>query len=115
MARHGRGWDANDDASLFTPGDAEWQDLVTTFLARAASAEPDELQDVERHLGELEAYWTQLEARAEDTGGLRYSTGGRAHMGLLHRFGERGPGWETLDSMRSIDVQVRLRVRGEED
>lgn len=116
MARHGRGWEANDAASLFIPTDAEWQDLVTSFLARAATAEPDELQDVQRHLRELEGYWTQLEARAEDTGGLRYSTsGGRQHVGLLRRFGERGPGWETLDSMRSIDVQVRLRVRGEED
>ena len=116
MARHGRGWEANDAASLFTPADAEWQELVTSFLARVATAEPDELQDVKRHLGELEAQWTQLAARAEDTGGLRYSTnGGRQHVGLLHRFGQRGPGWETLDSMRSIDVQVRLRIRGEED
>ena len=116
MARHGRGWEANDAASLFTPADAEWQELVTSFLARVATAEPAELQDVKRHLEELEAQWTQLAARAEDTGGLRYSTnGGRQHVGLLHRFGQRGLGWQTLDSMRSIDVQVRLRIRGAED
>jgi hypothetical protein len=115
MARHGRGWESNDAAALFTATDAKWQELVTSFLARSATAEPDELEDVKRHLEELEAHWAQLAARAEDTGGLRYSTsGGRQHIGLLHRFGQHGPGWETLDSMRSIDVQVRLRVRGED-
>lgn len=115
MARHGRGWEANDAASLFTSSDEDWQKMVASFLERVAAAEPDELQDAQRHVEELEAQWSQLTARAEESGGLRYSTGGRQHVGLLRRFGQPGPGWETLDSMRSIDMQVRLRVRGEED
>jgi len=78
-------------------------------------AEPDEAQDVKRHLRELETRWAELALAAEETGGLKYSTnGGRQHVGLLRRFGERGKGWETLDSMRNIDVQVGLRVRGED-
>jgi hypothetical protein len=115
MARHARGWEPNDAASLFSAADGEWQELVNSFLERAAMAEPDEAQDVERHLQELETRWAELALDAEETGGLRYSTsGGREHIGLLHRFGERGKGWETLDSMRNIDVQVSLRVRGED-
>ncbi len=115
MARHARGWEPNDAASLFSANDAEWQELVNSFLARAAMAEPDETQDVERHLRELETRWADLALAAVESGGLRYSTnGGREHIGLLRRFGERGKGWETLDSMRNIDVQVSLRVRGED-
>ena len=115
MARHARGWEPNDAASLFSATDAEWRELVNSFLARAAMAEPDEAEDVERHLRELESRWAELALAAEETGGLRYSTnGGREHIGLLRRFGERGKGWETLDSMRNIDVQVSLRVRGED-
>jgi len=115
MARHARGWEPNDAASLFSAADAEWQELVNAFLARAAMAEPDEAQDVERHVRELETRWAELALAGEEAGGLRYSTdGGREHVGLLRRFGERGKGWETLDSMRNIDVQVSLRVRGED-
>ena len=88
---------------------------MTSFLDRVARSEPDEAQDVERHLRELEARWSELALASEESGGLRYSTsGGRQHIGLLRRFGETGKGWETLDSMRNIDMQVSLRVRGED-
>jgi hypothetical protein len=115
MARHARGWEPNDAASLFTAADTEWRELVTSFLERVARSEPDETQDVKRHLRELEARWAELALASEESGGLRYSTsGGREHIGLLRRFGETGKGWETLDSMRNIDMQVSLRVRGED-
>jgi hypothetical protein len=115
MARHARGWESNGAASLFSSSDGEWKELVSSFLRRASQADPDEAEDVERHIRELEAQWAQLTLTAEVNGGLRYSTnGGRQHVGLLRRFGHRGEGWETLDSMRNIDVQVRLSVRGEE-
>ena len=32
MARHGLGWDANDDASLFNAADPDWQEMVASFL-----------------------------------------------------------------------------------
>ena len=63
MARHARGWEPNDAASLFSATDAEWRELVNSFLARAAMAEPDEAEDVERHLRELESPMGRARAR----------------------------------------------------
>ena len=56
--------------------------------------------------------WSRLVLNAGDTGGLYYSYPGREHARLLKRFTESGEGWPTLDSMRSVDVEITVGVRG---
>jgi hypothetical protein len=77
-------------------------------------ADPSERENVERHLSELKAEWMRLVDQARPSGGLRYSGSGRQQVALLHIFNQLGPGWPTLDSMRSVDTEVRMRVRGED-
>jgi hypothetical protein len=112
LARHARGWAADDGAAAFTTQDAQWAALVEDLLRRVEAADPDEREDVARHVRTIEARWEELVRQAEARGGLRYIGAGKERIALLRRFGRAGLGWPTLDSMRSVDVEVRMRVKG---
>jgi hypothetical protein len=114
LARHALGLTENTQAADFDGADHALTDLVEEFLRRVTVADSAERDNVERHLQELEADWQQLAEQALPTGGLRYAGGGKQHVALLRRFNQPGPGWPTLDSMRSVDTEVRMRVRGED-
>jgi hypothetical protein len=114
LARHAHTWRHDNDAAAFDPDDPQWRALVESFESRAAEADPDEVEDVVRHLRQLEQQWAGLVDRAYPTGGLRYTSGGRERIQLLRRFDVPGPGWPTLDSMRNIDTEARIRVHGED-
>jgi hypothetical protein len=114
LARHALGLAENTQAADFDSADQDLGDLVEEFLRRVTVADPSERENVERHLSELEAEWMRLVDQARPSGGLRYSGSGRQQVALLHRFNQLGPGWPTLDSMRSVDTEVRMRVRGED-
>lgn len=114
LARHAQGWTENDQAGKFDPADPDWLSLVAQFLERVERSDPEELAQIERHIQELESVWTQRAVMATSVGGLRYRATGKQHVGLLRSFEDDGPEWPTLNSMRNIDVEVRMRVRGEE-
>ncbi|BBY28098.1 helicase-related protein [Mycolicibacterium sediminis] len=114
LARHAFGLAENPQAADFDGSDQTMSALIDEFLRRVAVADPTERDNVERHLNELAADWQHLAQEALATGGLRYAGGGKQHVALLRRFSQSGPGWPTLDSMRSVDTEVRMRVRGED-
>jgi len=114
MARHARGWGENAEAAEFDSADAEWLSLVGQFLDRIERSAPEELDQVKEHIQELENAWSQRAGAAVSVGGLRYKSAGKQHVGLLRSFEDEGPEWATLNSMRNIDVEVRMRVRGED-
>jgi hypothetical protein len=117
LARHARGWRSNTDAGSFTASDHDWLQLIRSLIDRIARADPGELQDVQRHLHDLEGQWGDRAAEAQSSGGLRYAAVGREHEGLLSRFGHDEhdrKSWQTLDSMRNIDAEVNMWIRGED-
>lgn len=112
LARHARGWADNSDAAGFDANDPQWAALIGAFLSRVDSADQDERFNVERHLKQMEDFWSGLIDQAGEQGGLRYRSVGKGRFGLLRKYQEAGPGWPTLDSMRSVDVEVRMSVKG---
>lgn len=114
LARHAQGWTENDQAGKFDPADPDWLSLIGQFLERVERSDPEELDQIGRHIQELESAWTQRAVTATSVGGLRYRSTGKQHVGLLRSFEDDGPEWPTLNSMRNIDVEVRMRVRGED-
>ncbi|WFE59530.1 helicase-related protein [Micromonospora sp. WMMD712] len=113
LARHAHTWRHDNDAAQFNPDDDAWRSLVDAFMTRAGVADNDERDDVVRHLQQLQDEWAGLVDRSHPQGGLTYSSGGRERVQLLRKFGKPGPGWPVLDSMRNVDTEIRLRVRGE--
>lgn len=115
LARHAGGWAGVTDAGSFDPDAAVWQDLREQLLERVEISDPDEMEGVRSEVRELEDAWIALAQDALSSGGLRYSAYGRAHVALLKGFGEAGPGWETLHSMRNVDADCRIVVaKGEQ-
>ncbi|WP_322760037.1 helicase-related protein [Frankia sp. Cr2] len=111
LARLARHWGADDDAASFAADDPGFVTLVEALIERARRADPEEADAVRDHLNRLLDEWTARASAAEDVG-LRYRSY-RERPGLLRRFGDRTLGWPTLDSMRSVDVEVSISVRGE--
>lgn len=113
IARHGAGLPQTQDAAQFDPDSPRWRDLLSGFLSRAAVADPAESAMVEQQVMDLTSEWQAMQRAALPSGGLRYWASGRAHRGLLRRFNQSGDGWPTLDSMRNVDAESRIWVRGE--
>jgi hypothetical protein len=113
LVRHGTDLTSNDDAARFDPTDSKLRELVGAFAERAAVADPHELSATLSDLDELMAEWSELAGQSKGrSGGLRYEASGRQFTSLLRQFGEAGEGWETLNSMRNVDVESLLKVRG---
>ena len=112
LVRHALGLSANEDAVLFDASDPEFQEIVKDFIDRASIADPSEAALVDEDMKRLIMEWSRLVLNAGETGGLYYSYPGREHARLLRRFTESGEGWPTLDSMRSVDVEIKVGVRG---
>lgn len=112
LVRHALGLSGDQEAGAFDPDDERFTTLLKAFLDRVKRADETELDRVEAHLDDLIEAWAKRAVDAEPSGGLRYSQGGRERPKLLKRFTERGDGWATLDSMRSVDVEVQVQVRG---
>lgn len=115
LARHALGLGGNEDAKSFDPDSQDLADVIEDFLARVKIADPAEVDAVREHLTSLAAEWSYNALQALPVGGLRYNTSGKQHHGLLRRFGPNNHGvWPTLDSMRNVDTEVRMRIRGEQ-
>ncbi|MGM1065162.1 helicase-related protein [Saccharothrix sp. Mg75] len=112
LVRHALGLSADQEAASFDPSDERFRALVKAFLDRVERADATELERVRVHLDDLIETWAKRSVDAVPFGGLRYSQGGRERPRLLRRFTEGGDGWATLDSMRSVDVEVQVQVRG---
>jgi len=112
LVRHAMGLSANEDAALFDANDPEFQEIIKEFFDRASSADSSEAAHVFEDMERLIIEWSRLVLDAEEMGGLYYSHPGREHARLLRRFTESGEGWPTLDSMRSVDVEIKVGVRG---
>jgi hypothetical protein len=112
LVRHALGLSGDQDAAQFDPDDERLAELLDAFLNRVEQADATELERVKAHLDDLVETWAKRAVDAQPSGGLRYSHGGRERPKLLKRFTDRGDGWPTLDSMRSVDVEVQVQVRG---
>jgi superfamily II DNA/RNA helicase len=113
LLRHGAGLRENDQAIDFDQSLPKVIDAVDVLLARVAAADPMERNATEAHIRRLLDTWTRMAEEARrDASRLHYYAAGRQHRRLLRRYGEVGEGWETLDSMRSVDRQCIVEVIG---
>jgi hypothetical protein len=113
LVRHALGLPEERDAARFDPETPSFKEICDAFLDRVKRADPTEVERVRTHLGELVDTWQKRASDAEGEGGLSYGRGGRERKKLLRRFTDRTEGWPTLDSMRSVDADVTVRVRGD--
>jgi hypothetical protein len=98
----------NRDASKIVDKKGEIDELMSRLLSRIEAAADG---DISESRGRLEAFvdhWTELAAQRRRN--LRFQSGGQANAALIKPFNGVGTGWETLQSLRNVDVGLRLLV-----
>ncbi|MFH8563791.1 helicase-related protein [Streptomyces sp. NPDC017988] len=113
LVRHGIGLDAENKAGdiLDYPDDVRRvRDLIVDHVRRA---DPEEAEASAAQLDFLIETWRQEAEIARGEGSrLYYQPQGRSHTSLLTDFGKQGGVWETAQSMRNVDRECLLAVRG---
>lgn len=104
--------DKNDRAAKFRTDSPEVRQILDTLYERMKAADIAETIGIEQTAAVLERWWGEL-ANPE----LRYSTAANArnYRPLIKRYGEVGQGEarETLQSMRHVDSNVRVKILGQ--
>jgi hypothetical protein len=114
--RHGAGLAENHQAVEFDRSNPRVSKALDVLLRRAAASDPLEDAQTRAHIERLADEWEKRAHDAKrDASSFHYEAAGKAHRRLLRRFGERGEGWETLDSMRSVDLEVPISIIGATD
>ncbi|MGW7021758.1 helicase-related protein [Streptomyces decoyicus] len=113
LVRHGIGLNAENKAGDIldhADGVARIRSLVVDHVRRA---DPEEARAATEQLDALIVEWQQEAAIARGEGSrLYYQPQGRSHSSLLTDFGKKGGMWETAQSMRNVDRECLVHVRG---
>lgn len=113
LVRHGIGLNAENRAGdILDHSDdvARIRDLIVDHVLRA---DPTEADAAAENLDSLIATWQQeAEIARGDGSRLYYQPQGRLHTSLLTDFGKQGGIWETPQSMRNVDRECLIVVRG---
>ncbi|MEU7254395.1 helicase-related protein [Streptomyces rimosus] len=113
LVRHGVGLGAENKAGDIldhTDEVTRIRDLVVNHVRRA---DPEEADAAAEQLDELIARWQQeAEIARGDGSRLYYRSQGRGYSALLTDFGKQGGLWETAQSMRNVDRECLLQVKG---
>ncbi|GAA3361779.1 hypothetical protein GCM10017744_049850 [Streptomyces antimycoticus] len=113
LVRHGLGLKAEDKAGDFVDhaeGVERVRDLIVDHVRRA---DPEEADAAAEELDHLIETWQQEARSARGEGGrLYYQSQGRSYTALLTDFGKQGGIWETAQSMRNVDRECVVRVKG---
>ncbi|MEU3169397.1 helicase-related protein [Streptosporangium sp. NPDC006930] len=115
LVRHGLGLNADDQAGDVQHRKDELERIKERLLAHVTTADRHEHVATERALELLINEWiSHAQEAANENKKLRYQFQGKAQRNLLKQFGFGSGLWETLNSMRSVDNETLVKVRGEQ-
>ncbi|MEU2670642.1 helicase-related protein [Streptomyces sp. NPDC007164] len=113
LVRHGIGLSSEDSAGDALDHKEEVQQVRDRIVAHVQSSDPDESEAARKQLDELIEEWLQEAAIARGGGSrLYYRPQGLGHTSLLTDFGKQQGLWETAQSMRNVDRECLVAVRG---
>ncbi|MGW7543418.1 helicase-related protein [Streptomyces sp. NPDC054770] len=113
LVRHRIGLDAENRAGdILDHADevARIRDLVVDHARRADLEEADAAAEQLDSL--IEAWMQEAEIARGEGSRLYYQPQGRLHQSLLRDFGKQGGLWETAQSMRNVDRECLVSVKG---
>ncbi|MFE7411035.1 helicase-related protein [Streptomyces laurentii] len=114
LMRHGTGLDKEDKAGEILHHADDVARIRELVVAHAQRADPDEATATASQLDSLIEEWTQEAEIARGEGKrLYYKPQGRMHESLLTDFGKQEGRWPTPQSMRNVDRECLIVVRGE--
>jgi hypothetical protein len=113
FVRHAGSWVDNKDAIKFNQESFFVKEFINNLIARVERQDPEELEAFRQQLRYLLAEWSGRAQKALDTGSeLSYSD--KNTPSLLKAFGENREGWPVANSMRTVERNVRILIKGED-
>ncbi|MCM2387312.1 helicase-related protein [Streptomyces albipurpureus] len=113
LVRHRLGLAAENRAGDLVDLMPEAQKLSELLVRRAAAGDPRAMDDVRAEVAELLDSWQQAAHQARSEGKeLHYRSQGKGQHHLLKNFEQHGGLWETPHSMRSVDRECQVTVKG---
>lgn len=113
VVRHGLGLNAEDKAGDILDHAEEVAGIRDLIVDHVQRADPQEADAAAKELDQLIDRWQQEAENARGEGSrLYYQSQGRSYTALLTDFGKQGGIWETAQSMRNVDRECVVRVKG---
>lgn len=113
LVRHRIGLDAENKAGDILDHADEVARIRDVVVDHARRADPEEADAATEQLDSLIEAWMQEAEIARGEGSrLYYQPQGRLHPSLLRDFGKQGGLWETAQSMRNVDRECLVSVKG---
>jgi hypothetical protein len=113
LVRHGRGLSADDQAGDVLYHAGELAEAASRLVRWASAADSSTAGEVQADLDELRRAWLDAAEQARRAGKrLYYKPAGKAQVSLLKNFDRPGGMWEAQHSMRSVDRECQIIVKG---
>ena len=114
LVRHAIGLNGDGQAGEVLDHPEEFEEAGQWLRDHVAEADPDTFADASKGLAEFMDRWRRAAAEARSDGKpLTYRPNGKAGHHLLRTFGDKHTtGKETPHSMRNVDRECQIRVRG---
>ncbi|MFF7853220.1 helicase-related protein [Streptomyces sp. NPDC007904] len=113
LVRHRLGLAAENQAGEILERMPEAEALVEEIVARAETAEPTAGDAIRKELAGLLADWEDLARQAGKEGReLYYRSQGKGHTNLIKSFEQLYGLWEAPNSMRNVDRECQVTVKG---
>ncbi|MEV0593695.1 helicase-related protein [Nonomuraea cavernae] len=113
LVRHGLGLSADDQAGDVLHHAGELAEAASRLVRWAAAADSSAAGEVQADLDELRRAWLDAAEQARRAGKrLYYKPAGKAQASLLKNFDRPGGMWEAQHSMRSVDRECQIIVKG---
>ncbi len=113
LMRHGGGLSGNDHAARFDPDSVSVDKALRILGDHVAVADKREAAVVQTELRGVVLDWAHRNDEVAQNGFVLKFHSRVADERLLKQFTDTGPGWPTMNSMRSVDRVVRVRADGE--
>lgn len=117
MVRHLSPWRNDSQAVDFRPDSNVVRNVRATILEVVERSDPDEYQATQEHLDRLIDQWRIRTSPDPDTGEstLRYEPmrGKHEEPALMRAFDQERDGWAVMNSMRSVDSNINMKIIGE--
>jgi hypothetical protein len=113
LVRHRLGLAAENQAGQVIDRISEVEAVAEELAARAEVCEPSTGDAVRKELADLIADWEEAAREARKNGReLYYRSQGKGQSNLIKSFEQKYGLWETPNSMRNVDRECQVMVKG---
>ncbi|MFI5670525.1 helicase-related protein [Streptomyces sp. NPDC051704] len=113
LVRHGIGLNADGKAGDIVDHKVEVDRIRNLLVEHVGQADPDEAEATAEELDALiEAWYQEAEIARGEGSRLYYQPQGKGYVSLLTDFGRQDGLWETAQSMRNVDRECLVSVKG---